>query len=123
LGFFALSRPLTVLTRKNGQYEWSEECEASFQELKRRLVTAPVLTLPIESVRYVVYTDASRKGLGCVLMKQGKVVAYASRQLNDHEKNYPTHYLELAVVVYALKNINNKITTHNSTNPCRIGLY
>ncbi|XP_062176055.1 uncharacterized mitochondrial protein AtMg00860-like [Alnus glutinosa] len=62
-GFFALSGPLTALTRKNAQYEWSEECEASFHELKRRLVIAPVLTLPMKFVGYVVYTDASRKGL------------------------------------------------------------
>jgi hypothetical protein len=71
--------------------------------LKRRLVTAPVLTLPMESVGYVVYTDASKKGLGCVHMQQGWVVAYALRQLKEHEKNYPTHDLELATVVYALK--------------------
>jgi len=71
--------------------------------LKQRLVTAPVLTLPMESVGYVVYTDASKKGLGCVLVQQGRVVAYASRQLKEHEKNYPTHDLELAAVVYALK--------------------
>lgn len=98
-GFSALSRPLTALTRKNAQYEWSEECEASFQELKRRLVTTPMLTLPMESVGYVVYTVASQKGLGCVLMQQGRVVSYALRQLKDHEKNFPTHDLELAVVV------------------------
>jgi hypothetical protein len=57
----------------------------------------------MESVGYVVYTDASKKGLECVLMQQGRVVAYASRQLKEHEKNYPTHDLELATVVYALK--------------------
>jgi ribonuclease HI len=74
-----------------------------FQELKRRLVIAPVLTLPMESVGYVVYTDASKKGLGCVLMQQGRVVANASRQLKNHEKNYPTHDLELVAIVYALK--------------------
>jgi hypothetical protein len=67
------------------------------------LVTAPVLTLPMESVGYVVYTDASNKGLGCVLMQQGRVVAYALRQLKEYEKNYLTHDLELVAVVYALK--------------------
>jgi hypothetical protein len=66
-------------------------------------VTVPVLSLPMESVGYVVYTDASWMELGCVLMQQDKVVAYTSRQLKDHEKNYPTHDLELAAVVYALK--------------------
>jgi len=62
-----------------------------------------VLTLPVETIGYVVYTNASKKGLGCVLMQQGRVVTFASRQLKDHEKNYPTHDLELAAVVYALK--------------------
>jgi len=101
-GFFALLGPLTAFTRKNAQYECSEECEASFQELKRRLVTAPMLTRPMESVGYEVYTDASQKGLGCILMQQGRVVSYASRKLKDHEKNFPTHDLELAAIVYAL---------------------
>jgi hypothetical protein len=73
-GFFTLSGPLTALTRKNAQYELSEECEARFQELKQRLVIASVLMLPMESVVYVLFKDSSRKGLGCVLMKQGKVV-------------------------------------------------
>ncbi|KAL0554084.1 hypothetical protein IC582_007995 [Cucumis melo] len=72
-------------------------------ELKQKLVTAPVLTVPDGSGNFVIYSDASKKGLGCVLMQQGKVVAYASRQLKIHEQNYPTHNLELAAVVFALK--------------------
>ncbi|KAL4026082.1 hypothetical protein IC575_014506 [Cucumis melo] len=68
-----------------------------------KLVTAPVLTVPDGSGSFVIYSDASKKGLGCVLMQQGKVVAYASRQLKSHEQNYPTHDLELAAVVFALK--------------------
>jgi hypothetical protein len=75
----------------------------SFQELKRRLTTAPMLTLPVIKKDFVVYCDASRQGLGCVLMQEGKVVAYASSQLKKHEENYPTHDLELAAVVHALK--------------------
>jgi hypothetical protein len=102
-GFSSLSGPLTALTKKNAPFVWCDKCEASFQELKHRLVTAPVLTLPMESVGYVVYTDASKKGLGCVLMQQVRVVAYASRQLKEHEKNYIIHDLELAAVVHALK--------------------
>lgn len=102
-GFSSLSRPFTALTKKNAQFVWSDKCEASFQELKHRLVTAPVLTLPMESIGYVVYTNASRKGLGSMLMQQGRVVAFVSRQLKEHEKNYPTLDLELAAVVYALK--------------------
>jgi hypothetical protein len=91
------------LTKKNTRYVWNDECKASFQELKRRLVTAPVLTLPSDKEGFVIFSDASYKGLGCVLMQQGKVIAYASRQLKNHERNYPTHDLELAAVVFALK--------------------
>ncbi|WVZ80673.1 hypothetical protein U9M48_028130 [Paspalum notatum var. saurae] len=78
----------------------------AFEELKKRLTTAPkngVLTFPDMHKPFSVYCDASRLGLGCVLMQEGKVIAYASRQLRDHEKNYPTHDLELAAVVHALK--------------------
>lgn len=78
-GFSSFSGPLTALTRKNAPFVWNHGCEVSFQELKRRLVTAPVLTLPMECVGYVVYTDALKNGLRCVLMEQGRVVAYASR--------------------------------------------
>nr|GEU46514.1 retrotransposon protein, putative, Ty3-gypsy subclass [Tanacetum cinerariifolium] len=75
----------------------------SFEELKQRLVYAPVLTLPSGSGRFQIYSDASKKGLGCVLMQHGKVIAYASRQLKPYEVNYSTHDLELAAVVFALK--------------------
>jgi hypothetical protein len=102
-GFSKLSGPLTALTKKNAHFTWSEECEESFQELKQRLVFTLVLTLSRESEKFVVYSDPSLHGLGCVLMQQGKVIDYASRQLKDHEKNYPTHDLELAAIVYALK--------------------
>ena len=81
-----------------GRYLWGR-----FQELKQRLVSAPVLTVLESSVGYVIYSDPSKKGLGCVLMQHDKVVAYASRQLKDYGKNYPTHDLELAMVVFALK--------------------
>ena len=80
-----------------------DECEISFQELKKRLVTTPVLVVLEGNEGYVIYSDASHQGLGCVLMQHGRVVAYASRQLKPHERNYPTHDLELAVVVFALK--------------------
>nr|XP_034908287.1 uncharacterized protein LOC118044188 [Populus alba] len=102
-GFSLIATPLTQLTRKDKKWVWSEECEASFQELKRRLTTTPVLTLPSGTEGFVVYSDASGKGLGCVLMQHGKVIAYASRQLKTHEVNYPVHDLELAVVVFALR--------------------
>ena len=101
--FSKIASPLTRLTRKGVKFEWSDECEAGFQELKHRLTSAPILALPDDSGEYVVYSDASRLGLGCVLMQHGRVIAYASRQLKSHELNYPTHNLELAAVVLALK--------------------
>ena len=94
---------MTKLLRKDIRYRWTPECQQSFEILKERLTTAPVLTLPMEGGRFVVYSDASKQGLGCVLMQDGKVVAYASRQLRPHEQNYPTHDLELAAVIFALK--------------------
>ncbi|XP_073133336.1 uncharacterized protein [Henckelia pumila] len=81
----------------------ARECEKSFLVLKKKLMTAPVLAIPEGTGRFVIYTDASKSGLGAVLMQDGKVIAYASRQLKIHEKNYPTHDLELAAVVFALK--------------------
>ena len=101
--FSKLALPLTQLTQKNVPFDWNEQREAAFQELKTRLVTAPILTLPNGTDGFQVYSDASYKGLGCVLMQNGRVIAYASRQLRPHEKNYPTHDLELMVVVFALK--------------------
>ncbi|KAH0636341.1 hypothetical protein KY285_036093 [Solanum tuberosum] len=102
-GFSSIASPLTKLTQKKVKFQWSDECEKSFSKLKTRLTTTHVLTLPEGSDDYVIYFDASRVGLGCVLMQKGKVIAYDSRQLKVHEKNYLTHDLELAVVVFALK--------------------
>ncbi|GAU42762.1 hypothetical protein TSUD_239250 [Trifolium subterraneum] len=102
-GFSKMALPLTLLTRKDQAFVWDEKCEKSFQELKEKLTTAPVLILPDAKESFVVYCDASKLGLGGVLMQKGKVVAYASRQLNVHERNYPTHDLELAAVVFTLK--------------------
>ncbi|MGN5970562.1 Ty3/Gypsy family RNase HI domain-containing protein, partial [Klebsiella oxytoca] len=102
-GFSSIAASLTKLTKKNAPYVWTDQCETSFQELKKRLTSAPVLTLPSGSGGYTIFTDASNIGLGCVLMQDRKVVAYGSRQLKDHEKNYATHDLELAAVVFALK--------------------
>ncbi|KAD4384676.1 hypothetical protein E3N88_24844 [Mikania micrantha] len=101
--FAKIASPLTKLTRKNTKFVWSEDQDKSFNELKTKLTQAPVLTLPDGSNDFVVYSDASYLGLGCVLMQRGKVIAYASRQLKTHEINYPIHDLELAAVVFALK--------------------
>ncbi|KAI3805346.1 hypothetical protein L1987_27641 [Smallanthus sonchifolius] len=101
--FSKITVPLTALTHKGKPYEWGPKQEEAFQTLKHKLCNAPVLTLPSGNDDFVVYCDASNQGLGCVLMQRGQVIAYASRQLKTHEKNYTTHDLELGVVVFALK--------------------
>jgi len=101
--FAGIALPLTHLLRKATKFEWDEKCEAAFQELKHKLTTAPVLALPVEVEDCIIYSDASRRCMGCVLMQNERVIAYASRQLKPHEINYPTHDLELAAVVFALK--------------------
>ena len=85
------------------RFEWSEKCQASFEKLEAFLTEASVLTQPTYGKEYVIFSDASLNGLGYVLMQEGKLVAYASKQLKLHEKNYPTHDLELATIVFALK--------------------
>ncbi|GMH05055.1 hypothetical protein Nepgr_006895 [Nepenthes gracilis] len=95
------SRPTSVTEEVKS--EWIEECDQSFREIKDRLTTALVLVIPEGSGGYEVYYDTSKAGLGCVLIQYGRVVAYGSRQLKVHEKNYPTHDVELAAVVFALK--------------------
>jgi LPS O-antigen subunit length determinant protein (WzzB/FepE family) len=101
--FSKIAKSMAELLKNNTKFELSEACEKSFQELKKRLTTTPVLTLPDIKKDFVVYYDASRQGLGCVLMQEGKVVAYASRHLKKHKENYVTHNLELAAVMHALK--------------------
>ncbi|GKC21573.1 putative reverse transcriptase domain-containing protein [Tanacetum coccineum] len=101
--FSKIAKSLTILTQKCKTFDWGEEHELAFQTLKDKLCNAPVLALPNGPEDFVVYCDASGIGLGCVLMQRGKVIAYASRQLKIHEKNYTTHDLELGAVVFALK--------------------
>ena len=101
--FFRLAAPMIRLTRKEVKFVWDNSCERTFQELKRRLTSALILIFPKRGQRYIVYCDASKDELGCVLMQSRKVMAYGSLQLKNHENNYPTHDMELAVVVFALK--------------------
>nr|GEX33057.1 hypothetical protein [Tanacetum cinerariifolium] len=103
LGHIVSAEGITMDPAKGEKFVWNEEREKSFEELKQRLVSAPVLTLPSGLGGFQIYSDDSKKGLGCVLMQHGKVIAYASRQLKPYEVNYPTHDLELAAVVFALK--------------------
>jgi len=88
-GFSKIVAPLTQLTRKDQPFAWTNNYVESFRDLKRRLTSVPILIIPDVSKSFEVYCDASRQGLGCVLMQERKVVAYASRQLKLHEKNYP----------------------------------
>src|SRR3954469_8130903 len=100
--FSKVAKPLTELLKKDKKFLWTPKCEESFQELKRRLTCAPVLAPSDTKKDFEIYCDASRQGLGCILLQDRHVVAYASRQLRPHEENYPTHDLELAAVVHAL---------------------
>nr|GEY11153.1 hypothetical protein [Tanacetum cinerariifolium] len=101
--FSKIAKPLTLVTQKNKKFEWGDEQENAFQTLKDMLSDAPILALSEGTNDFVVYDDASNQGFGCVLMQRNKVIAYASKQLKIHEKNYTTHDLELGAVVFALK--------------------
>jgi hypothetical protein len=101
--FSKIAMPMMKVLEKNKAFEWTKECQASFEELKKRLTSSPVLVLSDLTKKFDIYRDASRQGLGCVLMQEVQVVCYASRKLRKHEENYPTHDLELATVVHALK--------------------
>ncbi|WVZ76755.1 hypothetical protein U9M48_024698 [Paspalum notatum var. saurae] len=94
--FSKIAKPMTSLTKKNAKFVWGPKCEEGFRELKKPLTTAPALAQPDVTKPFDVYCDASGRGLGCVLMQEGRVIAYASRQLRKHETNYPTHDPELA---------------------------
>ncbi|GKB45321.1 putative reverse transcriptase domain-containing protein [Tanacetum coccineum] len=94
---------MTKLTQKMVKFEWGYKQETTFQRLKQKLCSAPILALPEGSKYFIVYCDALIKGLGAVLMQREKVIAYASRQLKILKKNYTTHDLELGAVVFALK--------------------
>lgn len=101
--FSRIVSPLTKLTQKNVKFQWSEACEESFARLNECLTLVSILTLTFGLGGYTMYCDASRIGLGCILMQHGKVVAYASWQLKKHEQNYANHDLEIAALVFALK--------------------
>jgi hypothetical protein len=101
--FSRIAEPITELLKKEAKFVWGQKCEDAFQALRQHLTTAPVLAQPDNSKPFDVYCDASGTGLGCVLMQGNRVITYASRALMPHEQNYPTHDLELAAVVHALK--------------------
>nr|GEU33996.1 reverse transcriptase domain-containing protein [Tanacetum cinerariifolium] len=101
-GFSKISRPMTKLTQKKVKFDWGDKQEEAFRIIKQKLCSVPILALPEGSEDFVVYCDASIKGLDEVLMQRENVIAYGSRQLKVHEKNYTTHDLELGAVVFAL---------------------
>jgi hypothetical protein len=122
LDFSRIANPMTELLKKGVKFVSSEACEKAFHTLRQHLTSTPVLVQPDNSKSFEVFCDASGTGLDCVLMQEGRVIAYASRALRPHELKYPTHDLELAAVVHALKiwrhylmgNRCNIFTDHNS---------
>jgi hypothetical protein len=122
LDFSKIVKPIMGLLKNDTKFDWSSKCNEAFEQLKVLLTTSPVLAQPDIEKPFDVYYDASGSGLGCVLMQEGRVIVYASRQLCQHEEHYPTHDLELAVVVRALKiwrhyllgNICHLYTDHKS---------
>ena len=101
--FSQLATSMTRWTWKEVKFDWDDRCKEAFQDLKRRLTLAPILIVPERGQGYTVYCDASKAGLRYVLTQSGRVVAYGSLQLKNHEHNYPKHEMELAAVVFALK--------------------
>ncbi|XP_059073334.1 uncharacterized protein LOC131874109 [Cryptomeria japonica] len=101
-GFSRIDHPITSLQRRGNKFVWSKKCEATFQTLKEHLTSAPILAVPNPVGDFVVCTNASLKGLGIVLKKDGRVIAHESHKFEDHELNYPTNNLELATVVHSL---------------------
>jgi hypothetical protein len=103
LNFSRIAKPITELLRKGNKYIWNDACDEAFKVLKKLLITSAVLTQPDIAKLFDVYCDASSTGLGGVLMQEGRVISYSSRQLRRQEEHYPTHDLELAAVVMALR--------------------
>jgi hypothetical protein len=102
-GFSKIAKPMTSQLEKGKEFNWSWECQDNFNQLKLRLMSPPVLIMPDLQKGFDIYCDVCRQGLGCVFMQVGHVIAYSSRQLQKLELNYPTHDLELADIVHALK--------------------
>jgi hypothetical protein len=102
-GFSKIAYPITSLQRKGVKFQWTLDCEKSFQHLKQLLTSAPILRIIDPDEDFIVCTDACNEGLGGVLSQNGFVICYESRKLKDHERNYATHDLELAAIVHALR--------------------
>jgi hypothetical protein len=103
LNFSKIAKSITELLNKGNKYVWSEACDEAFKYQKKLLTTSPVLAQPNTIKPFDVYCDASSTSLGGVLMQEGRVISYSSRKLRCHEEHYPTHDLELAAVLMALR--------------------
>jgi hypothetical protein len=103
LNFSKISKPITDLLKKGEKFVWNVGCDEAFQTLKKLLTISPILAQPDITKYFDVYCDAFGTGLGCVLMQEGCVIAYSSRQLRRHEEHYLTHDLEFAAVVHSLQ--------------------
>jgi hypothetical protein len=106
-GFSRIDHPITSLQRKGKKFQWTKECEKSFQQLKQLLTSAPILKITYSNEYFIVCIDACKEGLGGVLSQNGFVVCYESRKLKEHERLYVTDDLELAAIVHALKKWRN----------------
>jgi hypothetical protein len=102
-GFSKIAKPMISLLEKGREFKRDEKCQYSFNQLKLRLMSPPVLVIPDLQKGFDIYCDACDQGMRCVLMREGHTIAYASHQLQKHELNYPTQDLELAAIVHALK--------------------
>eukprot|EP00253_Pinus_taeda_P011178 PITA_11178 len=111
-GFSRVAFPITSLQKKGKAFQWTPNCQKSFEQLKHLLTTAPILRIVDPDKDYVVCTDASKEGVGGVLMQEGRVVAYESRKLKEHEQKYSTYDLELTAVIHALKMWRHYLIKH-----------
>jgi hypothetical protein len=102
-GFSRIAYLITSLQKKGIKFNWSQKCQDSFDNLKRMLTTKPILKVVDPYKDFTFYVDVSKEGLGGLLMQDGHIIYYESRKLKEHEQNYVTHNLELAIVIHALK--------------------
>ena len=107
-GFSIVAYPITSLQKKGEASRWTPEFHKSFDQLKHLLTTAPILSIDDRNKEYVVYTAASKEGVGSVLMQEGRAVAYESRKLKEYEQKYSAYDLELKVVIYVVMKPDHK---------------
>jgi hypothetical protein len=103
VGFLRIVHPITSLQRKEKKFQWTKDCERSFQQLKQLLTSAPILRIAYLNEDFAVCIDACKEGLGGVLSQNEFIICYESKKLKEHERNYATHDLELAAIVHVLK--------------------